>query len=180
MSEPNTCERLIAAAMESNEAFAEELKQAMKKYGLTAKELGEKSGLSQSLINKVIAGGGGRDLRVSTLRSIVCYLRDLESPRGDLVIGVIAARPILDSLRKQQLTLKGKRIVVREYPAISIEDAIISAIRAERSKVHGLVCAPIVASIIEKFIRVPIITIKVDETNLLDSISLLIDKITYE
>lgn len=72
---------------------------------------------------------------------------------------------------------KGKKVIIREYPASSIEDVIITAIKAEREKVDGIVCASIVAHVIEKFVRVPIMAVIVEESSLLDSVFLLVDKI---
>ncbi|MCQ5377289.1 MAG: transcriptional regulator [Candidatus Methanomethylicia archaeon] len=169
-------EELLNAALESNEKFGIALRSTMKKIGISARDLSEGSGIPISTINKIIYEG--RDLRLSTLRDIFRFIQSKErSPEGDLVIGIIAARASLDIFAKNKIFIKGKNIVIKEYPANSIEDAIISAIKAERDRVHGIVCAYIVASIIEKFVRVPIMTIKVDEASITDSISLLAEKI---
>jgi len=48
---------------------------------------------------------------------------------------------------------------VREYPAATIEDVIVAAIRAEDEGAKAIVCAPIVSSTVERVIRVPIVTI---------------------
>jgi len=169
-------EELINAALTSNEAFSSTLKSIMRRLDISAKDLSQGSGVPLGTINKILSEC--RDLRLSTLRGILKYLHSLELPPADLVIGVIAARPSLDAISKHQLLAKGKRVIIREYPALTIEDAIINAIKAEREKVSGLVCASIVASIIEKFVRVPIATIKIDESNILDSVYLLVEKIT--
>ncbi|MDD1764528.1 MAG: helix-turn-helix domain-containing protein [Candidatus Methanomethyliaceae archaeon] len=161
--------------MESNEAFVNELKNCMRQMGITTKELSEGSGLPLSTINKIISQE--RDLRLSTLRNILKYLRSLGAPEGDITIGIIAARPSLDKISKHQIITKGKKIIIKEYPASSIEDVIITAIKAEREKVDGIVCASIVAQIIEKFVRVPIMAVIVEESNLLDSVFLLVNKI---
>ncbi|MEN3017122.1 MAG: hypothetical protein ABC585_04770 [Candidatus Methanosuratincola petrocarbonis] len=42
---------------------------------------------------------------------------------------------------------------------------------------QGLVCASIVAATVEKFVRIPIVTIKVEESNIIDSLNILVDKI---
>lgn len=174
--ESRPSEELLNAALESNEKFGMVLRSTMKKIGISAREISEGSGIPMSTINKIIYEG--RDLRLSTLREILRFLQSKErSQEGDLVIGIIAARASLDVFAKNKITVKGKSIVIKEYPANSIEDAIISAIKAERDKVNGLICAYIVASIIEKFVRVPIMTIKVDEASITDSISLLAEKI---
>jgi predicted transcriptional regulator len=78
------------------------------------------------------------------------------------------------------MNVKGKKILLREYPSSSIEDVIINAIKAEREKVNGLVCATIVANLISKFIKVPIMSVKLGEKNMLDSVALLVDKIPLD
>lgn len=173
--ESDICSGLLSAAMESNEAFVNELKTCMRQMGITAKDLSAGSGLPLSTINKIISQR--RDLRLSTLRNILKYMRSLSAPEADITIGVIAARPSLDKISKHQIMTKGKKVIIREYPASSIEDVIISAIKAEREKVDGIVCASIVAHVIEKFVRVPIMAVIVEESSLLDSVFLLVDKI---
>ena len=161
--------------MESNEAFINKLKITLRQMGISAKDLSAGSGVPLSTINKIISQG--RDLRLSTLRAILQYLRSLGVPEADITIGVIAARPSLNKISTHQIMTKGKKVTIREYPASSIEDVIISAIRAERENVAGIVCASIAASIIEKFVRVPIMTVMIEESNLLGSVSLLVNKI---
>lgn len=169
-------EELIDAALTSNESFSSTLKAVMRRMGITAKDLSRGSGVPLSTINKILSEN--RDLRISTLREIVRYIHSLERPPADLVIGIIAARPSLDAISKHQFVVKGKRVLIKEYPASTIEDAIISAINAERDKVNGLICASIVASIIEKFVRIPIASIKIEESNIFDSVNFLVEKIT--
>lgn len=166
---------LLSASMESTEAFINKLKISMRQLGITAKDLSIGSGLPLSTINKIISQE--RDLRLSTLRSIIKFLQSLEVPEADITIGIIAARPSLDQISKHQIMAKGKKVVIREYPSSSIEDVIINAIRAERERVDGIVCASIVAHIIEKFVRIPIMAVMVEESSLMDSVSLLVDKI---
>ena len=162
--------------MKSNEAFALALKSVMKKMGISSKELSKGANLPPSTINKVLSLD--RDIRLSTFRSIIRYIHSLEKPvEGDLVIGIIAARPSLDTFAKRVISVKDKKVVIKEYPAIDIEGAIIGAIKAEREKVDGIVCASIVASIIEKFIRIPIMAIRIDESNITASIAVLVEKI---
>lgn len=173
---PDIRKELIESALLSNESFIITLKQVMKRQGVTMKELSEGSGIPLSTLNKVVTQE--RDLRLSTLRDIVCYFKPKASPKeGDLVIGFIASRYSLDKFSKNVMDCGGKKIIIKEYPASDIEGAIISAIKAEREAVDGLVCASIVANIIEKFVRIPIMSIKVEESNIVDSISILAEKI---
>ncbi|MFA6225938.1 MAG: hypothetical protein WC620_07155 [Methanoregula sp.] len=55
--------------------------------------------------------------------------------------------------------IEGHRMRVREYPVHTMEDAIVAAVRAERESAIAIVCAPIVSSVIEQIVRVPVATI---------------------
>ncbi len=169
---------LLDAAMISNEAFVERFKLAMKQLGISNKALSEGSGIPLSTINKILCQK--RDLRCSTLRAMVKFIRVSTTAKADIVIGIIGTRSALDTLTKHQITVKGKKILLREYPSSSIEDVIVNAIRAEREKVNGLICATIVANLIEKFVKVPIMSLRLNETNMLDSVVLLVDKIPLQ
>lgn len=178
MMEKSAYEELMEALLISNEAFSSTLRSIMKQKKISLKELSQGCGVPISTLNKIISES--RDLRVSTFRSIINYFKSLECPSSDIVIGLIAARICLDSLSRHQIIIKGKKVLIKEYPVATIEDAIISAIKATQDKVHGIVCAPIVAGIIEKFIKVPIVSIKVGEANVLESIHVIVDKITSQ
>ncbi|RWX73852.1 MAG: hypothetical protein Metus_0631 [Candidatus Methanosuratincola subterraneus] len=169
-------EALISAAMESNEKFAEMLRSVMKRKGLTVRDLSAGSGVPISTLNKMLSEE--RDIRLSTFREVIKYLvaKSMEI-EGDITVGIIAARPSLNALSKHQLPIRGKKVIVKEYPANNLEEAIICAIKAERDRVKGLVCASIVATTVEKFVRVPIVTIRVEESNIVESLNLLVDKI---
>ncbi len=174
--EHDVCADLIASALTSNQAFIGSLKSIMRQRGLSMKDLSDGSGIPLSTLNKAISEE--RDLRLSTLRQIINYFRPKSNVReSDIVVGLIAARSSLDKFSKRNIEFNGRRVSVKEYPAPDIEGAIISAIRAER-EVDGIVCASIVASIIEKFVTLPIMAINIDESNIMASISTLIEKIT--
>lgn len=169
-------DELILAAMESNKKFAEVLKSVMKKKGISIRDLSAGSGVPVSTLNKMLSEE--RDVRLSTFREVIKYLTaQTTEDEGDIVIGIIAARPALNALSKHQLPVKGKKVVIKEYPANNLEDAIICAIKAEREKVQGLICASIVATTVEKFVRVPIVTIKIEESNIIESMNILVEKI---
>lgn len=169
-------EILISAAMESNKKFAETLKSIMRSRGITIKDLSSGSGIPISTLNKILSED--RDIRLSTFREVIRFLaaRKPES-EGEIRVGVIAARPSLNAFSRHQFSIKGKKVMVREYPASSLEEAIIAAIRAERERVDGLICASIVATTIEKFVRIPIVTIRIEESNIIDSLNVLVEKI---
>ena len=74
-------------------------------------------------------------------------------------IAVIAARPVLDRISEREMYVDDRRVVIREYAAMTMEDAIIASVRAERDGAQALVCAPIVSYTIEKIVRIPVATI---------------------
>ena len=49
-----------------------------------------------------------------------------------------------------------KSLKVKEYPAQTMEDAIIAAVMAERDGALAVVCAPIIAPTIEKLLAIPV------------------------
>ena len=51
------------------------------------------------------------------------------------------------------------KYLVKEYSATNIEEVFIQSIRAERDGASALVCAPIVSSIVEKVVSIPVVTI---------------------
>ena len=170
--------KLLEAAMESNEAFANQLKLLIKKRGISVRALSEDSHIPLSTLNKILSES--RDLRLSTFRDLMKFMQSISMPEADMVIGIIATRPSLDNISRHQLQLNGRRILLREYPASSIEDVISAAVKAERDKVSGLVCASIVASFIEKFVRVPLMSVKIEEPNVMESVAMLVNKILKE
>ncbi len=86
-------------------------------------------------------------------------VREIEGLSKEKFIAVIAARPVLDRISERETVIDNRRVVVREYSAMNMEDAIVAAVRAERDGAQALVCAPIVSYTIEKIVRIPVATI---------------------
>ena len=74
-------------------------------------------------------------------------------------IGLIVARSVLETIEESTAEVGTRRIRVREYPVHTMEDAIIAAVRAEREGAVAVVCAPIVSSVIEQLVHIPVATI---------------------
>jgi predicted transcriptional regulator len=150
---------VVAAAFLSDEEFRKTLEKVIKKdLGLSITEFGERSNISPSTLYKIL--NGDRDPNLGTLRDVVEAIRNIEGLSREKFIAVIAARPVLDRISEREMTVDGKRIVVREYSAMTMEDAIVAAIKAERDGAQALVCAPIVSYTLEKIIRIPVATIQ--------------------
>ena len=107
-----------------------------------------------------ILTGNRSNPRLSTYRKIVNVIKNLEgyAEKDDPFIAIIAARSTLDAIKEGYVEIEKKKFQLREYAAMTIEDAIVAAIRAQNEGAQAIVCAPIVGSIIEKVINIPIST----------------------
>ncbi len=165
-----TADELVRAAIESDEAFIEEFGRIIKdELRMTAAEFSERSGIPPSTIYKLLSGH--REPNIKTLRLIVSVLRKMEGHEKSEFIAVIAARPVLDYITEKKLKVKGRLLTIREYSATSMEEAIVAAIRAERDGAKAVVCAPIVATTVEKVLRIPVATI-MPKDSLIEAIEL--------
>jgi predicted transcriptional regulator len=69
----------------------------------------------------------------------------------------------------------GRDVKVKEYPATTIEEAIIAAVNAEKDGAVAVVCAPIVAPTIEKLLSIPVSVI-IPSESLLKAIEIAAEK----
>ncbi len=150
-------ERVVRSVFESDERFQSVLSRAIKEeLGITVLKFSECASIPHSTMYKILEGR--REPNVKTLRQIVKTIRKLEGTEKNF-IAVIAARPVLDRITERQILIEGESVVVREYAAATMEDAIIAAVRAERDGASALVCAPIVSPTVEKILSIPVATI---------------------
>ncbi len=151
-------ERLLRAALVSDEEFVRALGDVMRHdLRISVRELSQKSGIAQSSLYKIL--NGGRSPNLSTLRALVNGLRRASRMEEGEFIGLIAARPVLDTVQERHSDVDGRKVRIREYPVHTMEDAIVAAVRAEREGAMAIVCAPIVSSIIEQLVHIPVATI---------------------
>lgn len=158
MVQVDPVDRLIRAALISDEEFVGTLNTLLKHdLRISVRELADRSGISQSSLYKLLHGR--RSPNLSTLREIMRALRQFYHVGDEDFIGLIAARPVLENVEERVAEIEGHRMRVREYPVHTMEDAIVAAVRAEREGAIAIVCAPIVSSIIEQLVHVPVTTI---------------------
>jgi len=158
MTHVDPIDRLMRAALSSDEEFVATLNDLMKNdLRISVRDLAEKSGIAQSSLYKILHKE--RSPNLSTLRVIIAALRQFYRVGDENFIGLIAARPVLESVEERLADVDGHRMRVREYPVHTMEDAIVAAVRAEREGAIAIVCAPIVSSIIEQLVHVPVATI---------------------
>jgi predicted transcriptional regulator len=148
---------LQAAAIESDEHFREVLHEVLDELGWTAKELSKKAGVSPSTLYKIM--NEERSPSLDVLRKIIRAVREAEGLRAGSFIALIVTRRVLDEIVERSIQIDGENVRIREYPASTVEDAIVSSIRAERDGAVAVVCAPIVSPTIERILDIPIATI---------------------
>jgi len=148
---------LQSAAMDSDQEFSKALDGVLEDLGWTAKELSKKAGVSPSTVYKIM--NDDRSPSLDVLRRILKAVREAEGLRAGSFIALIATRRVLDEVVERSVQIENETVRVREYPASTVEDAIVSAIRAERDGAVAVVCAPIVSPTIERILDIPIATI---------------------
>src|SRR5512136_1301908 len=151
-------DQLLRSLTDRSGDFSESLRRIVKEdLDMDLQAFAKRAGIATSTLYKIISEGRAPNLR--TLRAIVRCVDSAEgNVRGEF-IAVIAARSVLDKIEETTVEIDGKKIQVREYPAATIEDVIVGAIRAEDEGAKAIVCAPIVSSTVERVVRVPIVTI---------------------
>lgn len=149
--------KLLRAAAQSDEAFSKALKQTLSDLDMTLKGFAERAEVSASTLYKIV--GGERSPSLDILRNILKAVGEMEGGKEGEFIAVIAARHVLDEVVERSVKIEGRGILTREYPATTLEDAIVASVRAERDGAKAIVCAPIVSTTIEKIVDIPIATI---------------------
>ena len=121
---------------------------------MSVNEFCTKTGISPSTIYKILQERREPNLR--TVRSVMRAVRQIEkTPQGPFV-AVIAARGVLNRIEERIVQVGDKTLRVKEYPAQTMEEAIIAAVLAERDGALAVVCAPIIAPTVEKILTIPV------------------------
>ncbi|HSA37426.1 MAG TPA: helix-turn-helix domain-containing protein [Methanoregula sp.] len=158
MVQTDPIDRLMRAALTSDEEFVLALDNLLRRdLRISIRELSDASGIAQSSLYKILHGK--RSPNLSTLRAIIRAMRRFYRSGEGEFIGLIAARPVLETIEERTADVDARRVKVREYPVHTMEDAIVSAVRAEHEGAVAIVCAPIVSSIIEQLVHIPVATI---------------------
>jgi predicted transcriptional regulator len=158
-----------------SDTFGSQLRDTLNALGLSIKEFSEETGIPASTLYKIISEQG-KDFRRSTLRQIVKGVRSLEGSDQERVLGIITTRTALDTIGRT-IEVDGETVAVKEFPATTIEEAIIQGVRAEKAGVKGIICGPIAATTLERVVDIPITAFRFDEGLLMDAISKLAEKL---
>ncbi|NLM29609.1 MAG: helix-turn-helix domain-containing protein [Methanomicrobiales archaeon] len=144
--------------------FSDALQAELDRQGMTARELADRAGIPPATIYKLTSGK--TDPRLSTVRKIVNTLE----PREKNFIAVIAARFLLDELDNRDIMTGGRKYRIRGYSADSLDECIIAAVRAEKEGALGIICAPILAPIVERIVDCPVAIIKPHQKTIMEAI----------
>jgi predicted transcriptional regulator len=144
--------------------FAEALQEELARQDMSIRDLAERAGIPAATLYKLTSGRA--DPRLSTVRRIVNVLE----PREKSFIAVIAARFLLDDIDNRDLAIGERKYRIRGYPADTLEECIAAAARAEKEGALGIVCAPILASIVEKIVDCPVAIIKPQQQTMIEAI----------
>jgi len=158
-----------------SDTFGSQLRETLNALGLSIKAFSRETGIPASTLYKIISEEG-KDFRRSTLRQIVVGVRMLEGSDQERVLGIITTRTALDTIGRT-IEVKGETVAIKEFPATTIEEAIIQGVKAEKAGVKGIICGPIAATTLERVVDIPITAFRFDEELLMDAISKLADKL---
>lgn len=134
--------------------FQNALAEELARRGMTVRELAARTGIPLATLYKY--SSGERDPRLASVRRIA----DALEPRQARTVAVIAARFLLDEVAGLEVDVRGHRYPVRGYAANSLEECIVAAVRAEKEGAVAIVCAPVLASIVERIVDVPVVILK--------------------
>ena len=82
------------------------------------------------------------------------------SPNYGKFIAVIAVKFLLDDVEGPRISCGGKEYRIRGYAAGSYEEGLIAAVRARNDGAAGIICAPILSSLVEKLVDIPVSIMK--------------------
>ena len=157
------------------EEFGDELHETLNKLGLNVKEFSEVTEIPVSTLYKIISDER-KDFRISTLRKIIDGVRKIEGTDQEKIVGIITSRNALDSIGRA-IKIGNETLFIKEYPATTIEEAIIQGVRAEKDGAKGIICGPIAATTLEKVVDIPITALRFEEGPLHTAIFKLNEKI---
>ena len=152
--------------------FKDALKEELKNQKMSIKELAERTKIPKATLYKICSGD--RDPKLSTVKKIVRVLENKE----ENFIAILAAKFLLDELDATEYKINKKTYKIKEYPCNTMDECIVSTVRAEKEGAMGIICAPILSSIVEKLVDIPVVIIRPKKSVLDLAIKTLLNKIS--
>ena len=135
-------------------AFNIALKEELEFRNMSVRQLSLQTEIPAITLYKILAGE--RDPRLSTVKKIMAVF----SPNYGKFIAVIAVKFLLDDVEGTRINCGGTEYKIRGYAAGSYEECLIAAVRARNDGASGIICAPILSSLIEKLVDIPVAIMK--------------------
>jgi len=98
-------------------------------------------------------------------------------PYDQDMIAIVAAKFLLDEITSQTISMDGKKFRIKGFTAHTMEECIVAAVKAEKEGAAGIICAPILAALIEKIVDIPVVIVKPDISSFQEAIGALIRQI---
>jgi predicted transcriptional regulator len=148
--------KLMRAMLEDADAFPAALRTVLKDdLKVTVVDFAEASGIPQPTIYKLLSGEHEPNLR--TVRLCVRAILALEGQRTGGFVAVVAPPATLSRLPLDRIA-RECATPVREYPAATVEDAIISGVWAERDGALALVSGALEAGYLRRAVTIDVHT----------------------
>ncbi len=151
----------MAKCIASGKNFGECLAEILKEIGMKPSQFAKQANLPTSTLYKVLSG---EKPRYDTLAKIFAAFGNSQN-----FVALIASRYVLEEMEFAEN--------VRVYPATTLEDAIVAAVRAEKDGAGVIVCAPVLSSLVERMVDVPVVTIK-PERSVMKAVELALKKLS--
>jgi len=169
-------EKIFYDSLDRKKTLHDILRQVTAKLDISIKDLAKQAGIPKSSLYKIMSGER-RDPLMSTILNLIRTVRQIEEGqnKNGNFIAVITTRPFLEDLNR--FKIKKKNLFLKGYPAADIEEGLIQGICAERDNAKAIVCGPITAHTLEKIVKIPVISLRVEDIQINNAIKKAIQNI---
>jgi predicted transcriptional regulator len=169
-------ERLLYSVADEDKQFGTVLKHSLDELGVSASDFCDRTDLSESTIYKIVSGHR-RNIQLDNFRRILTALKRIEQGViSDRSIAVITKRESLEEIRNT-IEIDDQEMIIKGYPATTVEEALKQSIIAERDGVDAIICGPITAYTIEDILYTPVIGLDVGSKQIRSAVKTAVKKI---
>jgi len=154
------------------DGFKPALEYELERKGMTIRELAKLIDVSPATLYKISCGK--RDPRLSTLIAI----SEVFDPSDEHSIAIISAKFLLDEIAGKKIEIDGVLYAVKGYTAHTLDECILCAVRAEKDGASGIICAPVLTSLIEKLVDIPVVQVRPDEESYRAAIDVMVRQLS--
>lgn len=87
-------------------------------------------------------------------------IADALDPKEKDFVAIIAAKFLLDEMQSVKYTVNDTTYRIHGYSANTMEEVIIAAVHAEKDGAIGIICAPILTTLVERIVDIPVAIIR--------------------